>query len=79
MSLLFHFAAPICFNNCVPSSGSSSVPSGLNANLGFWLIKFRVVFGCVCTMWWPGVYPRTNIPTTTYYTEFYQPKTQVGI
>jgi hypothetical protein len=35
ISLLFHFAAPTCFGNCVPSSGSSSVPSELHANLGF--------------------------------------------
>jgi hypothetical protein len=33
----------------VPSSGSSSVPSELQLhdNLGFWLIKFCVVCGCV--------------------------------
>jgi hypothetical protein len=40
----------------VPYSGSSSVPSELHANLDFWLIKFRVVCGCVCIMWRPGAY-----------------------
>jgi hypothetical protein len=44
ISLLFNFAAPTCFGNCVPSSRSSSVPSELHANLGFWLIKFCVVY-----------------------------------
>jgi hypothetical protein len=34
-SLLFHLAATTCFGNCVPSSGSSPVLSGLHANLGF--------------------------------------------
>jgi hypothetical protein len=52
----FHLAAPTCFGNYVPSSGSSSVPPELHANLGFWLIKFCVVCGCVYILWRPGAY-----------------------
>jgi hypothetical protein len=39
--------APTCFGTCVPSSGSSSVPAELQADLDLWLIKFCVVRGCV--------------------------------
>jgi hypothetical protein len=48
----------------VPSSGSSSVPSELHANLGFWLIKLCVVCGCVYVMWRPGAYMYTQPHTT---------------
>jgi hypothetical protein len=60
ISLLFHLAAPICFGNYVPSSGSSSVPSELHANFGFWLTKFCVLCGFVCITWHVGASKRNN-------------------
>jgi hypothetical protein len=35
INLLSHLADPTCFGNYVPSSGSSTVPSVLHADLGF--------------------------------------------
>jgi predicted cobalt transporter CbtA len=70
ISLLFHLIAPTCFGNCVPSSGSSSVPSELHTNFDFWLIKFCVVCGCVYVyiMWRPGAYRCLSmlLSTSTY-------------
>jgi hypothetical protein len=38
----------------VSSSGSSFVPTELQCDLDFWLIKFCVICGCVYVMWRPG-------------------------
>jgi hypothetical protein len=46
--LLFYSAAPTCFDIYVLSSGSSSVPAELHANLMQWLIRLSYTLLCVC-------------------------------
>jgi hypothetical protein len=69
ISLSFHFVAPTCFGNCVPSSGSLPVPSELHANFGVWLIKFCVVCGCVYITWQPGTPDRYMAYTQPHTTQ----------
>jgi hypothetical protein len=56
ISLLFYFAAPMCFDTCVSSSGSSSLPAGLHANRMQWLIRLCVIRCYVSVIWRAGVH-----------------------
>jgi hypothetical protein len=60
--VLFYSAAPTCFDTCVSSSGSSSVPAGLHANRMQWLIRLGVISCYVSVMWRPGMH-RSEIVT----------------
>jgi hypothetical protein len=55
-SLLFYSAAPTCFDTCVSSSGSSSVPAEIHMNRMQWLIRLWVIRCYVSVMWRPGVH-----------------------
>jgi hypothetical protein len=68
ISLLLYSAAPTCFDTCVSSSGSSSVPAELHANRMQWLIRLCVIRcyvsvygGLVCTdRCIPGLHKQTH-------------------
>jgi hypothetical protein len=53
-SLLFYSAAPTCFDTCVLSSGSCSVPAELHENRMEWLIKtlrYTLLRACYVEAW----------------------------
>jgi hypothetical protein len=51
LSLLFHFAPPTCVGNCVPFSGTSSIPSELHANLVDKILCSMWLCECYVTAW----------------------------
>jgi hypothetical protein len=55
-SLWFYSAAATCFDMCVSSSGSYSVPAELHANRMQRLIRLYIIRCYVSVMWRPGVY-----------------------
>jgi hypothetical protein len=55
-SLLFYSAAHTCFDTCVSSSGSSSVPAELHINKMQWLIRLCVIRYNVPVILRPGMY-----------------------
>jgi hypothetical protein len=63
VSVFYFSAAPTCFDTCVLSSGSPSLPSELHVNRRQWLIRLCVIRCYVSVMWRAGVHRSVHTGT----------------